>query len=476
MEVQRFVHLSDIHIGQERGGTLPLHETIRTDLLKDCEKLRERLGPASGIVVCGDTAYSGKRAEYVLAGTWLDRLARAVGSDRERGVFVIPGNHDVDRAFHSLPTKHFHAALRSGTINQAYAEIEEVAEKTPEDQNPLLTPLGSYREFASQYDCDFESPKRPMWTKSLPVGARQLRLLGLNSVVVSNSLDAKESMILGNSQFIFESLPGHANVVLLHHPLEWFKDREMAQHFINSRASVLIVGHEHKARIQKITDENDNELLIIESGATNPPDEGGEYKFAYNWLEIRTDISSENCRLGVKVFPRLWVSGRTEFSPDASRLSLDKSEGKEFFIKCPKLKEDSQRSQDASTVDATEEVTGESSSGAVSVMPPSDEVNFARLQFYFWRFLDWRQRLTVLAENKLLPGSLERPIPQTMERLALESARSSRTWGTLGSDYEICTYRGPRSQSIFRQNIMGNICSVSYLNGTALPTLHQRMT
>lgn len=420
MDVQRFVHLSDIHIGQERGGTLPLHETIRTDLLKDCEKLRAAIGAATGIIVCGDAAYSGKRSEYLLAGSYLDRLAKAVGANRERGVFVIPGNHDIDRSTHNPPVRSFHKQLRLGTCTQAYAEIEELADKTPEDQNPLLIPLASYREFASQYACDFESARRPMWTKVLPVGAFFLRLLGLNSVLVSGELDAKEQMILGNTQYMFDTLPGHANIVLMHHPLEWLKDREVVEQFFNTHARVLIVGHEHKARIRTISDENDNELLMIDSGATNPPETGAEYKFAYNWLEFRAQTVAGENKLSVKVFPRVWVSGRTEFAPDGSRLNLGADHGKEYIITCPEFKSPAKNPDDKTPILVVEVAP----KGESNAMANTDEEHFARLQFFFWRFLDWRQRLTVLAELKLLPGSLDRPIPQTMEKLALEGARS----------------------------------------------------
>lgn len=40
----RFVHLSDLHFGQEKHGTLPKHETVRKALLKDVKQLVENRG------------------------------------------------------------------------------------------------------------------------------------------------------------------------------------------------------------------------------------------------------------------------------------------------------------------------------------------------------------------------------------------------------------------------------------------------
>jgi len=91
----RFVHLSDIHFGQERHGTYFTHEDVREQLLRDCRTQSSELGPASGILITGDTAFSGKKGEYDRAGEWLDRLTEASGCPQV-AVSVIPGNHDID--------------------------------------------------------------------------------------------------------------------------------------------------------------------------------------------------------------------------------------------------------------------------------------------------------------------------------------------------------------------------------------------
>ena len=56
-------------------------------------------------------------------------------------------------------------------------------------------------------------------------------------------------------------------------------------------------------------------------------------------------------------------------------------------------------------------------------MPTDDEAAVAKLKLLFWRYLDWQQRLKVLVQADALPPSADRPVPQTMERLALENAR-----------------------------------------------------
>ena len=39
----RFVHLSDIHFGQEKSGDRPVHEDVRNELLRDCEHFSQHI-------------------------------------------------------------------------------------------------------------------------------------------------------------------------------------------------------------------------------------------------------------------------------------------------------------------------------------------------------------------------------------------------------------------------------------------------
>ena len=303
----RFVHLSDIHFGQERDGSLVKHEDVREELLTDCITLRRRLGNSDGILVTGDIAYSGKKEEYGHAGDFLDRLTVAVGCKRN-SVLVIPGNHDVDLEAIDYTAKMLHEQLRTSSPTRIQADLEGLAGNRIEE-HPLHRKLKAYQEFAEQYGCEFESPARPFWQKSFPIGEGHiLRFVGLNSVQVSNKTDAKALMILGNTQFTVPREPNVEYVVMIHHPLEWFRDRAEAEEYLHSRSRVLIFGHEHVAKIGKTEDGNDYERLIIDSGATNPPEDAIRYQYTYNWLEFAKGSDGDKFCLTIKIYPRRWVA------------------------------------------------------------------------------------------------------------------------------------------------------------------------
>jgi len=63
----RFLHLSDIHFGQEKGGTLVKHDHVRSALIADVKQLATDRGPATRIIITGDISYSGKQGEYKTA-------------------------------------------------------------------------------------------------------------------------------------------------------------------------------------------------------------------------------------------------------------------------------------------------------------------------------------------------------------------------------------------------------------------------
>lgn len=68
----RFVHLSDIHFsGQIPGIGFDPDRDIRNELKIDLKAQTQKLGKSDAILVTGDVAYAGKKAEYDDAALWL---------------------------------------------------------------------------------------------------------------------------------------------------------------------------------------------------------------------------------------------------------------------------------------------------------------------------------------------------------------------------------------------------------------------
>src|SRR4051794_5293139 len=113
----RILHISDLH---ERGSREseqwrrrrvlgPAWEDNLTELLQD--------GAIDLVCFTGDAADWGKDEEFTAAADFLGAICERVGVPLER-LFVIPGNHDVNRKVREDVWKNMRLAIRSGADPQ----------------------------------------------------------------------------------------------------------------------------------------------------------------------------------------------------------------------------------------------------------------------------------------------------------------------------------------------------------------------
>ena len=279
-----FLHLSDIHFGQETGSRLYIHNDVKEGLVEDVAGFVENeMGfPITGIIVSGDITYSGKESEFQDAGKWLDKLSTA-GGCRQTDVHVVPGNHDIDRD--QLPEA---ARIMLEKIAKEGDGALDRCLKRDDDREILYKRLSSYRSFAEGYGCPLDlSGGHAGDDFSLKLASgRSIRFLGLNSALACSKKDVKGQLLLGAKQRVLRNQPGEALVVISHHPMNWFSDSNDAQKYIRRSASVFISGHEHLPSTTLVGLQKEELVLNISAGATIPPESSSEYSFTYNFLEI----------------------------------------------------------------------------------------------------------------------------------------------------------------------------------------------
>ncbi len=419
----RVLHLSDIHFSTKPDDELIVHTDVRDHLLHD---LRDEVVPRSGkidtVLIAGDIAFSGKREEYAKAAEWLERVTSICGCERT-DVLTVPGNHDVDRDRILTVTKMIHRRLRTCSLPDATRELVEVAESK---DGSLTDKLTDYQAFASSYGCRFKSPSRPRWNRLFSMGDDcKLNIVGLTTVQVCDGddvNDVKGALLLGKHQYVFDRAPRIEQIVVMHHPLEWLKDQREAHQYLSTRARVLIFGHEHFQEISKIEAANHEDRLVISSGAVTPEHATDPYIYRYNVLEFSlVRVGGEPC-LAVTVFPRVWILERTRFDADTARLGG--RESTTFELRCPQFKLPANKTP--STVPITDGSTNDDPN-----MDADDSEAFARLNYFFWRYLGWQERLKVLVQADVLPKVPQAPLPQTVEHLALDRARTEGKLGQL---------------------------------------------
>ena len=411
-----FVHISDIHFGQEkRSGEVVVNKDVKERLIEDAQRQLKNLGkyPADGMLVTGDIAYAGKFEQYKEAGAWLDKLALAIGCPKT-AVHLVPGNHDIDRG-----------EIGSG-LELMLREIGEKGEPLLDkyladstDRKALYARFTAYIPFAEAYNCPLDGTGGLAGDKPVSLGAgKSLRFIGLNTALICSKGENEEGrLIVGAKQRVLPVEPGVELVVLAHHPMRWLQDGPDAVTYIRNRARVLITGHEHTPTVETEPTPNGHSLLVMAAGATVPPSDE-TLLYTYNIIEFSLDNTGE--KLVVTVHPRSWRDEKKDFEEDITPL---KGQDRTFTLDCPNFCEAPDANASAvktNTVEAEQAELHVEEGGAkeVDTAPMSDD--FALVLLRFFRDLAPGQRLRVLVRLGELPDDWTDELSHAIERQVVD--------------------------------------------------------
>jgi predicted phosphodiesterase len=316
MEQVVLVHLSDIHFTDSSGSVHDVDVNVRDELLRDVAALTKQIGSATGVLVTGDIAFSGKKEEYQHPADWLRNVCDAVGCE-EQNVSVVPGNHDVDRSLAGdLITKMLHQGIRGLDGPAIDSKLREFFSNA-QSANALLAPLAEYNAFAQRFGCSV-SAKEPYWQRDLVLSCgTTIRLRGLCSAYVSNAEDEKGKMILGTAYAGVPRENGVLHMTLCHHPPEWLLDQDSVEDHLKSKVHIQLFGHKHAQRVDVI-----NDKVRLVAGAMHPERRELAWVPTYNVLEIER---RDEDHIGLRLFQRRWHQPETCFIADR-----DPKNGKEY--------------------------------------------------------------------------------------------------------------------------------------------------
>jgi hypothetical protein len=291
------LHFSDIHFRKtEVNEPDDPNRGLRSDIVRDVKVMRDKLGRnADGIWLTGDIAFAGQAEEYAFAKQWLEsELCPAAGCSMEN-VFVIPGNHDVDRKAEGGPASVMvRGALRDTPAAAVDAEISKWMRDSTSSR-VIFAPIENYNRFAAQFLCalrpyadndkdkvKLDPPARPFACRDLTMGdGSTLRLWGFNTVIVSDESDAEGRMLIdpAAAQIVREDHVCH--VVMAHHPFNWLKNKGPFEERCNAVAKIQLFGHEHTLRLDE-----GKRYLRIRAGAMHPDRREPGWDPGYNWIDV----------------------------------------------------------------------------------------------------------------------------------------------------------------------------------------------
>jgi calcineurin-like phosphoesterase family protein len=323
-----FLHLSDIHFRKKAGEIYDPFRGVRNELELDLTRFStEHFEKVTAILITGDIAYSGHPEEYAFATTWIAKIARSIGLDPEADVYLIPGNHDIERkVVADSPTiQGYHATLRSPDkdVNES---LVGYLEKDEEAKRIIFKPLKNFNDFAAKYQCD-SSAEHPYWEHPFKLNdGSTLMVRGVNSTLASDEHDTDGAYkhAVGNVQLDILRQDGVEYMALCHHPPSWLVDADAAELFLTERARVQLFGHKHKQRMNQL----DNSVRVV-AGAVHPETREPNWQPRYNFVSLEVMQQGDARTLCVQVYPRVYID--TSFQS-----GIDQATSRRFDLPLPR--------------------------------------------------------------------------------------------------------------------------------------------
>ncbi|WP_233853526.1 tetratricopeptide repeat protein [Paraburkholderia sp. HD33-4] len=243
-----WLHVSDFHF---RSGDTYDSDVVLRALIGSVRTFRDTGRRCDLIFATGDIAQSGKPQEYQQATRFFDALLEAADLER-RCLFVVPGNHDVDRS------------QGVGLARTLGSREDSDAYFSPDMPKPHLSlKLRAFSQWHEQY---FAGVRRLPDTSTcgpvelVEVHGRRIAVLSLNSALFCQDESDYAKLLLGRRclDAALNELGAHEvdlKLALIHHPLDWLSDVERS----NIRASlqghldVVLRGHLHETDVDTVT-------------------------------------------------------------------------------------------------------------------------------------------------------------------------------------------------------------------------------
>jgi Calcineurin-like phosphoesterase len=319
-----WLHVSDIHFGHGDATHGWNQKLVLSKLLEDLQQRSELDIPVpDAIFVTGDIAFSGAvraRDEYDRARDWLNSIADALHLT-SRDVFLVPGNHDVQRDVFKNDRDVWRLVdrLRSGdeSIDEALAH--------PEDCERLSRRLTHYLDFAAQFGPGVHEQQRLFWVQRIPLQhSLTLRVAGLNTALLCQDDQDQGRLALGTAQLAsaLELTPlteRELIVVLTHHPFAWLRDSSDVTKWIKRDGLIHLSGHVHDADSEDSRSGSGKTFVRVVAGAAHNErlPQGVPAGHGYSISAITFDSEGH---LSLCVWPRRWSDKNKDFRADVDNL------------------------------------------------------------------------------------------------------------------------------------------------------------
>lgn len=276
--------------------------------------------------------------------------------------------------------------------------------------------MAAYNEFARQFNCQVFSPERLYWKQDLPLeGGVLLRIHGLTSTLLSGADgqdDTRTRLYLSPLQTVLDPTDNVVNLVMCHHPPEWFMDCDDVDDAMCGRAAIHLFGHKHRQRSVNATN-----YIQFSAGAVNPDRNEQGWQPGYNLIELHVTGEGERRALEIKAHLLEWQSNPDLFRP---KLTPNGEAVLHHRINIPDRTQTVVQSREPRSVPVEEPyVALEAESDVEAAMGEKDTRN---LVFRFWNLTVSQRREITLRMGLIEESEMSLPEPERYGRALLRAS------------------------------------------------------
>ncbi len=177
--------------------------------------------------------------------SFFDDLLKTTGLSKER-LFIVPGNHDVNRAKIGVAARMMAPNLNSrDAVNQVLGDAAA--------RRAFLERFEGYAAFLRDYlgHLPFDD-EGYFYVRRLDLAGQQVAVLGLNSAwLAQGGEEDRNKLALGERQVraaLDAATEANLCIALLHHPFEWLRDcdRDDNEALLKEKCDFVLHGHLHR--------------------------------------------------------------------------------------------------------------------------------------------------------------------------------------------------------------------------------------
>lgn len=285
MSVFKWLHLSDFHFGKKPDFTYQ-QPLLASKIIDHVIKYSEENGPPDAIFITGDIANSGEIDEYSLFNDIiLVPLMSFLGEDFCEKIFLVPGNHDVQRNKNRKFGRDEYLGLEDGNFEPSDISLGDRKILVERFSNFVNHSLATFTKDIVSADGSYY--------QRISVNGGDVSVIGINTSWLCRDEQDRGTLTPGIALLragLEKSPPTDVKFVLGHHPLDWVcqSHRETVKALLGHHNAIYLHGHMHEAW-GKPEYVNGSSFMAIQAGAAFQAPEGSKWKNSLLWGQLNFD-------------------------------------------------------------------------------------------------------------------------------------------------------------------------------------------